>query len=282
MLLNHGPPCGPLQSVMRMCCPVSGLQTAAQHADTRHVNGFTMALPEKTGRPRRLLPSDRMAHMDEIRDYLQSSPGDQRSITKAVAVASRIPQTSVSLKDLETYGVHAATNLPATLINASAFLARELPVRKCRNPCCASSLRLSFTGALLCHVAVCLLAGFAHRIIELQSLPYGLSEMEAVRKVISWYKQSFADVVLAPVPNVSHCARVPARPAAPHLMHVTVTLQNLAAEAEWTHMMERIYVRHGATLVRYRLSASAVVGCPFHAPCRAAVPRLPWHGRSMT
>jgi hypothetical protein len=143
-------------------------------------------------------------HMDGVRDYLQASPRDEKSINKAVLVASRIPQTSVSLMDLQQFGVLAEKNMPATLLNASAFLARELPIRTCAPwpvMCLAGqgvcSLQLGCSpGGCVAH------PGFAHRIAELQTLPFGLAESPSVKKVASWYKQSFADITLAPIPQV--------------------------------------------------------------------------------
>jgi pyruvate dehydrogenase kinase 2/3/4 len=41
----------------------------------------------------------------------------------------------------------------------------------------------------------------AHRVVELQSLPYGLSEMRSVRRVKELYENSFADIVMYPRPE---------------------------------------------------------------------------------
>ena len=75
----------------------------------------------------------------------------------------------------------------------------------------------------LCCVRV---PGFAHRIVELEGLPYGLSATASVKKVVEWYKHSVKDILTAPVPH------------------------NLQQEAEWSRMLENILLRHGPTLVR--------------------------------
>jgi hypothetical protein len=68
--------------------------------------------------------------MEQLRLWMQTvAPEDASTAPKAIKFASHIPQTSVSLRELQQFGVNAEKNLSSTLITASAFLARELPVR---------------------------------------------------------------------------------------------------------------------------------------------------------
>ena len=41
----------------------------------------------------------------------------------------------------------------------------------------------------------------AHRVVELENLPYGLSEMSSVKRVKNWYSQSFQELITFPHPD---------------------------------------------------------------------------------
>ncbi|KAI9230168.1 MAG: mitochondrial pyruvate dehydrogenase [Piptocephalis tieghemiana] len=75
------------------------------------------------------------------------------------------PQTGVSLRQMVKFGQNPS---PGTLFRASQFMLDELPIR------------------------------LAHRVVELDSLPNGLSDMPSIQKVKLWYAQSFHDLVELP------------------------------------------------------------------------------------
>lgn len=120
-------------------------------------------------------------------------------IAKAIFDKAHEKQTAVSLQALSSFGSMATGDdeqkRSRTLIHAACFLHRELPIR------------------------------FAHRIQELQHLPYGLGEMPSIRAVAQWYRASFAEIL-------SH-----ALPSTPE------------AEASFCRLLEGIYERHNPTLV---------------------------------
>jgi pyruvate dehydrogenase kinase 2/3/4 len=110
--------------------------------------------------------------------------------------AAHTKQTAVSLQALHVFGKLASgPDAVKTFITAACFLHRELPIR------------------------------FAHRIVELDHLPHGLAEMSAIRKVSSWYKQSFREIAEHPLPDTPE------------------------KEASFARLLEAIYERHGPTLV---------------------------------
>ncbi|KAI9293750.1 alpha-ketoacid dehydrogenase kinase [Neoconidiobolus thromboides FSU 785] len=75
---------------------------------------------------------------------------------------SKFPQTGVSLSQMVKFGHHPSIG---TLLKASQFVSEELPVR------------------------------LAHRVVELDNLPDGLSDMPSVQKVKHWYAESFEDII---------------------------------------------------------------------------------------
>ncbi|KAJ3226667.1 hypothetical protein HK099_004411 [Clydaea vesicula] len=91
-----------------------------------------------------------------------------------IKLFASLPQTPISLKKMTQFG---RVPSPGTLIRASQFMRDELQIR------------------------------LAHRVVELENLPHGLSEMNSVKKVKQWYTQSFHDLISFPHPSVS---RVPA------------------------------------------------------------------------
>ncbi|CAD6589851.1 MAG: hypothetical protein TREMPRED_005542, partial [Tremellales sp. Tagirdzhanova-0007] len=60
-----------------------------------------------------------------------------------------------------------------TLLKASRFLSEELPIR------------------------------LSHRVVELESLPDGLSRMPSIEKVKEWYAQSFEELITFPTPTLT-------------------------------------------------------------------------------
>ncbi|KAK8853042.1 hypothetical protein IAR55_003743 [Kwoniella newhampshirensis] len=79
------------------------------------------------------------------------------------------PQTGVSLQQMVLFGQHPTQG---TLLKASQFLSEELPIR------------------------------LSHRVVELESLPDGLSKMPSINKVKEWYAQSFEELVTFPKPRL--------------------------------------------------------------------------------
>lgn len=140
---------------------------------------------------------------------------------QAIMEASRTKQTGISLQTLLQFGKQAHdTAMADTLLTSAKFLARELPIR------------------------------FAHRIVELDNLPHGLSQAPSIRRVSEWYKRSFEDIVEAPVPT------------------------DARGEEAFTALLGRIFERHNPTLVfmakgifEFRRS----VGVPFGHPMPAAI-----------
>lgn len=65
---------------------------------------------------------------------------------------------TVSLQQMILFGQHPSQG---TLLKASEFLSEELPIR------------------------------LSHRVVELDGLPDGLSQMPSIQKVKEWYAQSF-------------------------------------------------------------------------------------------
>ncbi|EGF82544.1 hypothetical protein BATDEDRAFT_32923 [Batrachochytrium dendrobatidis JAM81] len=81
---------------------------------------------------------------------------------------SVLPQTSVSLKQMVLFGRQPSQ---ITLLHGTQFVHHELPVR------------------------------LAHRVVELESLPYELSKMSSISTVKDWYTQSFQDLIEFPTPK---------------------------------------------------------------------------------
>ncbi|WVQ77255.1 hypothetical protein IAR50_006938 [Cryptococcus sp. DSM 104548] len=85
------------------------------------------------------------------------------------------PQTGVSLQQMIHFGQHPT---PGTILKASQFLAEELPIR------------------------------LSHRVVELDGLPDGLSQMHSIQKVKEWYAQSFEELVSFPKPRFRDLALI--------------------------------------------------------------------------
>ncbi|KZP33918.1 mitochondrial pyruvate dehydrogenase [Athelia psychrophila] len=84
------------------------------------------------------------------------------------------PQTGVSLQQMVLFGKNPSQG---TLLKASQFLAEELPIR------------------------------LAHRVKELDELPHNLSNMPSIKKVKTWYAQSFEELITAPAVPLSRAVR---------------------------------------------------------------------------
>ncbi|TPX67573.1 hypothetical protein SpCBS45565_g03732 [Spizellomyces sp. 'palustris'] len=78
------------------------------------------------------------------------------------------PQTPVSLKQFVEFGHRPS---PLTILRGNQFVQNELPVR------------------------------LAHRVVELENLPHGLSDMPSIKRVKDWYTQSFEDLMNLPGPE---------------------------------------------------------------------------------
>ncbi|GFZ48521.1 Pyruvate dehydrogenase kinase [Saitozyma sp. JCM 24511] len=101
------------------------------------------------------------------------------------------PQTGVSLQQMILFGQHPSQG---TLLKASQFLSEELPIR------------------------------LSHRVVELESLPDGLSQMPSIEKVKEWYAQSFEELITFPKPRLPKDIEQKLRmPAAEHITFPSAT-----------------------------------------------------------
>ncbi|KNE73180.1 hypothetical protein AMAG_17372 [Allomyces macrogynus ATCC 38327] len=144
---------------------------------------------------------------------------------------AKFPQTSVSLRQMVEFGTKPTVG---TMFKATQFLREELPVR------------------------------LAHRVVELENLPYNLSNMASVRRVRDWYAESFTELVDFPrmetpaalkardrvtvdanghvVPPPIHRYFTPVDPAA------AVPAECEAYNAEFVELIENIKRRHDPTV----------------------------------
>ncbi|ODV94869.1 hypothetical protein PACTADRAFT_50723 [Pachysolen tannophilus NRRL Y-2460] len=107
---------------------------------------------------------------------------------------AKLQPTGVSLKDMVKFGPKPSAG---TLFHASQFVVQELPVR------------------------------LAHRVKELEELPYGLSDNASILKVKDWYSQSFEELTTLQPPKIdgelkellykngSNDFHIPLQPSAP-------------------------------------------------------------------
>ncbi len=91
-----------------------------------------------------------------------------KNLSDQVAYLAQFRQRAVTLKQLFDFGLDSSNE---NLLRGARFLHKELPVR------------------------------LAHRIRELDSLPFGLSEMPSVAVVKQMYVESFRDLVELPRPE---------------------------------------------------------------------------------
>ncbi|KAI8827731.1 mitochondrial branched-chain alpha-ketoacid dehydrogenase kinase-domain-containing protein [Chytriomyces cf. hyalinus JEL632] len=91
-----------------------------------------------------------------------------QQLRQMIQQSAKHMQTQVSLKQMVEFG---RTPSQATLLRAAQFIHHELPIR------------------------------LARRVVELENLPYNLSNMSSVKKVAEWYQQSYLDLVTFPPPE---------------------------------------------------------------------------------
>ncbi|KAJ3154728.1 hypothetical protein HDU89_007968 [Geranomyces variabilis] len=96
------------------------------------------------------------------------SPKFSPALLEAVRKLALQPQTPVSLKQFVEFG-HKPS--PMTILRGNQFVQHELPIR------------------------------LAHRVVELENLPHGLSDMPSIQRVKDWYTQSFEDLHNLPTPE---------------------------------------------------------------------------------
>lgn len=91
-------------------------------------------------------------------------------LTKKIYHYATFPATGVSLRQMVQFGVAPSAG---TLFRAGQFVIEELPIR------------------------------LAHRVKDLEDLPYGLSEAPSIKKVRDWYAQSFEELTSLETPKLS-------------------------------------------------------------------------------
>jgi len=104
----------------------------------------------------------------EAKPLLLRLPSSREEALELIPRYARRSATPVSLRQLLEFGRHPT---PKKLLLAAQLMHRELAIR------------------------------LAHRVVELQSLPYGLSEMRSVKRVCELYENSFADILMYPRPE---------------------------------------------------------------------------------
>lgn len=118
-----------------------------------------------------------------------------RDVVDDIHACSLVPQTGVSLKYMMDFGSYpSAPRYKKNLLMSSQFLHKELPVR------------------------------LAHRVTELENLPYGLSSKAGVLKVRDWYVDSFKDLRSFP------------------------KIQDMDDEAKFTSLIARVKARHNEVM----------------------------------
>lgn len=120
------------------------------------------------------------------------SPLNDPVVIKAVKDDIKLSQRSVSLQTLINFGKNPTRQ---AIVLSAVFLHQELRVR------------------------------LAHRINDLNHMPYGLNEMSACIKVKEWYMMSYNELRLAPKPDSDE------------------------AEKAFRDTLKKIYERHGPTLI---------------------------------
>ena len=143
---------------------------------------------------------DKLSTLDKTVVVLQFSAQTGRQIEDQIDKLSALDPTPVSLKTMvETgQGKFLQKGEPANkkVLQVAQFIHREMPVR------------------------------FAHRIKELDNLPYGLSEMDSIKTMRSWYAQGLQDLLSTPVPETQE------------------------DEREFYEVADLIYNRHNETLMQ--------------------------------
>ncbi|WWD19452.1 hypothetical protein CI109_103912 [Kwoniella shandongensis] len=144
------------------------------------------------------------------------------------------PQTGVSLQQMVLFGQHPTQG---TLLKASQFLSEELPIR------------------------------LSHRVVELESLPDGLSKMPSINKVKEWYAQSFEELVTFPKPRL--------KPELEDILRMppaeTIPFPSATPNPSLDPLMHEGPVGHGLASERH----IATGGNGFHLPNTATRLRIP-------
>mmetsp|Transcript_11990 Transcript_11990/g.13958 ORF Transcript_11990/g.13958 Transcript_11990/m.13958 type:complete len:474 (-) Transcript_11990:96-1517(-) len=113
------------------------------------------------------------------------------SLEKQLKTHAIKPATGVSLQQLLQFGSNPTE---MTLLRASVFLHHELPIR------------------------------LAKKALELENLPYGLSNMPSIKEVRRWYVTSFKEITEFPRPD------------------------SFSSERKFTNLVKEIYERHSGVL----------------------------------
>lgn len=133
-------------------------------------------------------------------------PRSPPQLERELAQAAQLKQTGVSLATLLSFGCQANGEGMSDVLSTSAhFLKRELPIR------------------------------LAHRALELDTLPHGLSDTSGIQTVSAWYKTSFAEIRGFP------------------------PLRTMDDERRFSQLLEAIYARHNPTVVQ--VAKGALVAC---------------------
>ncbi|CDO54037.1 hypothetical protein DV495_001417 [Geotrichum candidum] len=91
-------------------------------------------------------------------------------LTRQIYHYAHFPSTGISLNQMVQFGARPSAG---TLFRASQFVAQELPIR------------------------------LAHRVKDLEELPYGLSNSPSIIKVRDWYAQSFEELTSLQLPTLT-------------------------------------------------------------------------------
>jgi hypothetical protein len=121
-----------------------------------------------------------------------------QQLDRELAQAAQLKQTGVSLATLLSFGRQASggEDMAEVLSTSAHFLKRELPIR------------------------------LAHRALELDTLPHGLSATSGIQTVSDWYKRSFAEIRAFP------------------------PLRTMDDIRRFSQLLEAIYARHNPTVVQ--------------------------------
>lgn len=154
----------PVSAPLRLVCSrLSSSLPPPRGASSRRQSTASRPFPSVTARPA-LSPSPFPAQRPAPATFpsyesgVSASRDFTSSIVERLSEYSRLPQRGVTLEQLMAVGERPS---PLALLASAQFLAQQLPIR------------------------------LAKRVMELDSLPYGLSQTPAVQTVKGWYKLSF-------------------------------------------------------------------------------------------
>ncbi|CAN8063982.1 unnamed protein product [Agarophyton chilense] len=103
-----------------------------------------------------------------LRHSLRQSP---KALHREIARAASHRGTPLTVRELYAFGQRALCATNATRLHSAQWLHAELPVR------------------------------LAHRVLELEELPYGLADMPSVKQVKQMYENSFCDIIESGLPH---------------------------------------------------------------------------------